>query len=299
MSTSPPSDRLGVFGDLALDVVVRAQESVRFGGDTAATIERRRGGAAATTAAVAASLGRLTTLFTASGTGPLADWLIAEMAASGADVVSLQCPGEPDTVVVVVGSDGERTMFPDRRCQPQRPPIEFDDLATLGWLHATSYGLADGDAMFNSLERAVAADIPISIDVSSTQVIENHGDELIELCRVLRPAVVLANGAEAAMLELGADRGLPGARATVVKKGPLGAEWRQPEAATVTLALEHPLPISVNTTGAGDAFAGGLLHAAMSGADRELSLGIAHQAATDWLASRETAVAADPTMVNR
>ncbi len=275
--------RLGVFGEVAVDIIVKTSEPVRFGSDTQSSVRRRRGGSAATTAVVAAQSGRPTTLFTTLGDDGLSDWLAGETTGAGVDVDAFQVRGEPDSVVVIVGTDGERTMFPDRHCQPQRPALTDEDLAGIGWLHATAYGLADGDALADTLNAAVRAGIGVSVDVSSCQVIEQFGDELIELCQTVRPDIVLANGAEAALLGLGKNGIVPGAGATVVKQGPLGAAWRRSTGPTEFVAVSQALPIRVNTTGAGDAFSAGLLAAVDRGCQPQEALALGHEASLAWI----------------
>lgn len=275
---------LVVVGDAAVDVLVRVEEPIRFGGDARSRVERTPGGSAATTARISAALGRPTRLVTAIGHDLDSRWLLEQL--DEVDVRAHVCDAPADTIVVLVDQQGERTMFPDRRCGPQLGAMTEDDLTGVGWLHAPAYGLLDGDALTTTCERARRLGIPFSIDLSSTQVIETMGWRLVEWCRELRPSIVFANGAEAALFGLGSDMPVEGADATIVKRGPLGAEWRRPGASTVSVAVPHTLPLSINTTGAGDAFAAGLLDAVDRSTTPTDALLAGHRAAADYLAAR-------------
>jgi sugar/nucleoside kinase (ribokinase family) len=126
----------------------------------------------------------------------------------------------------------------------------------------------------------------VSIDASSTGVLTDVGvDEAMDRFAALRPDVLFANADEAAMLDL-----LDWPGAVVVKRG-----GDPVEVAADGRRLTVPVPsvkAGVDTTGAGDAFAAGLLVAWIDGADWEAAATAGAASATRLLRSRPSEVRA-------
>src|ERR1700693_2809410 len=111
--------RIYSLGDLLLDVIVRADESVEP--DSEATAETRvgAGGQAANAAAWAASLGaepHFVGRRAADGAGELA---AAELSSRGVELHGPVVEGRNGVVVSLVGPDGKRTMLSDRGVAPR------------------------------------------------------------------------------------------------------------------------------------------------------------------------------------
>jgi sugar/nucleoside kinase (ribokinase family) len=101
------------------------------------------------------------------------------------------------------------------------------------------------------------------------------GRSFLDLVRESRPGVVFCNAAEAATLGVD-DDGLPGAGLVVVKRGAEAVLLRGDAVATVAVPR---IVRAVDTTGAGDAFAGGFLLALARGDDPVRAAGAGHAAA--------------------
>ncbi len=276
---------LVTLGDLAEDIVVELGGPVQFASDTAARIHRRRGGSAANTAEIAAALGHSARFVGQVGADAIGGALVEELAASGVDVSCVRRSGSTGTIVVLVDHDGERTMLTDRRTclDLDRPDPGWLDGASS--LHVPVYSLAGGPLAATTAtvigwahERGVA----VSIDASSVALLEQLGTEHVrELLTELRPDVVLANADEARTLSI--DGPLAGA-VTVVKRGPGPATVHRLGCAPTdvpALAVEG----AGDTTGAGDAFAAGIVTARW----RDDPIGACragHRAAADLLRRR-------------
>jgi len=270
---------LGVLGDLVEDVVVWADGPAARGTDTAARIFRSRGGSAANVAATAAPL--VPTRFLGCvGADALGDALVAQLAQAGVDV-RVQRRGRTGSVVVLVEPDGERTMLPDRAAAAHLQPLAAGDLDGVALLHAPAYGL-DGGSTADVLEDLLGR-LPVSIDASSTAVLERLGPARVRaLVERVRPVVLLANADEARVLELGTRR-IP-AVTTVVKDGArrttvLHADGR------VEQVDVPPGAVVRDSTGAGDAFAAGLLGALLQGQGVGAGVVAGHALARQVLAS--------------
>jgi len=266
--------RLGVVGDMTEDIVVLMGAEFAPGSDTPSRIVRRQGGSAANVAVAASSL-VATRFYGCVGDDECGDWLECELAGAMLSTtweVRLQVSdvAPTGTIVVLVDAKGERHMFPDRGANTQLLPIEDAQLRELTALHATAYSLTD-EPTAGSVTAALTTlrdwGRVTSLDVSSTTVIKLIGlEHMLGMLDSLRPTFVMANAAEAALLGLDVI-GASASYVVLVKRGPgpalvrtrLGA-WEVP-----TTALEVE-----DTTGAGDAFAAGVLaHVINSGLTHE------------------------------
>lgn len=276
-------------GDLVEDVVVRVLGPVVTGSDTPAEIERRPGGSAANVARVAASLACPARLLAATGGDAAGAALRTELAGRGVEVVG-PATGTTATIVVLVDPAGERTFLTDRRaCVALTATAEELHRAVDGvqWVHAPAYGLTDEPmraTVLAALAVARASGARLSVDVSSVHVIDRLGGRhpARDVLGDLGADLVLANRQEAAALDL-VEHPLPGA-ASVVKQGPdPSLVWS--DGHWVAVPTQRRL-VGVDTTGAGDAFAAGLLAALVRGEDLLDAAGMGNDAAAAFLEAR-------------
>jgi sugar/nucleoside kinase (ribokinase family) len=171
---------------------------------------------------------------------------------------------------VLVEPGGERTMLPDAGANAALAPAPLPDDA--GHLHVAGYALLHPGSRAAALALMAAArlaGLPVSVDPSSAAPLARTGPAAF-LDWVRDVDVLLPNRDEAAVLTGEADpeaaaRALAvHAREVVVKLGADGALWT--DGARVERAAAFPVA-EADTTGAGDAFAAGLLSARVRGAD--------------------------------
>ncbi len=272
-----------VVGDVMVDVVAAATESLAHASDTDARVRWTGGGAAANVAAWLASERVPVALVARAGADVAGRGAVAELRDAGVDVhVAVDDDRATGTCVVVIGVDGERTMLPDRGANLALAP---DDLpaqlfAAGGHLHLSGYVLLhDGPraAGLAALDHAREAGMTISIDPASAAPLVACGVERV-LGWIGGVDLLLPNLDEARVLTgeeepEAAARALVGrasVREVVVTLGADGALWT--DGREVIRSAAPALDRVVDTTGAGDAFAAGWLAARRAGADPRTAL---------------------------
>jgi sugar/nucleoside kinase (ribokinase family) len=263
------SGRIIVVGDVITDVLVVFAGPLRVGTDTPARIEQTGGGSAANTAAWLASLGTPVTLVGVVGTDAAGADRLAELAAGGV-ACAVRRTGDASTgSVVVLSRAGERSMLTDRGANLRLSTVDID-AALAGapdavHLHLSGYVLFDEasrPAGRHALRAAKERGLTTSVDAASAAPLR-RAEAFLDWVR--GADLLLANADEAAVLPASLTDYV---RYAVVKRGARGARWLGPPAAEVPA---EPATV-VDVTGAGDAFAAGLLSAWCSGASSEEAL---------------------------
>jgi ribokinase len=273
--TPRPGGRLIVVGDLVTDVLVAHPGPIRPGSDTSASIRVGGGGQAANTAAWLASAGHPVTLVAAVGDDVAGRDRVAELTAAGVHCAVRAHPGTPTGSVVVLSGPDERTMITDRGAALLLDPADVVAAVAAtaaGHLHLSGYPLlhagsrAAGRA---ALAAAAARGLTTSVDAASAAPLRQAGPERF-LDWVRDADLLLCNADEADVLAGPgpaadqAERLTAYVRQAVVKRGPAGATWAA-RGGTVHSVPGRRVPV-VDPTGAGDAFAAGLLGAWVRGA---------------------------------
>lgn len=295
---TPP--RVVVVGDLITDVVAVLAGPLMTGSDTPAEIRFTGGGQAANTAAWLGALGMPVTLVGAVGDdGPGRD-RVAELERGGVDCAVTRVPEVPTGTVLVLATSDERTMVTERGANlwlsPAAVDAALDAAPDAGHLHLSGYTLLDAGSRPAGLRALAAArerGLSISVDAASAAPLRRVGAAGF-LSWVRGIDLLLVNAAEARVLAGGLDPAAQGrvlsasARRVVVKRGAAGAVWVDRDA-MVAVTPTRRMTV-VDPTGAGDAFAAGLLSTWLTGATPEAVL----QRAGDLGASAVGQVGARP-----
>jgi sugar/nucleoside kinase (ribokinase family) len=254
-----------VVGDVATDVVVLLSGEPAPGSDRPAAITTRGGGAGANVAAHLAALGTPVLLAGCIGDDAAGTALAAELTAAGVQLALRAVPGSATgTVVSLVEPDGQRSMLADRGANLALRPDDVPAPTPGGHLHLSGYTLLDPGpraAGLAALAAAVAAGCTVSLDPASTGPLAGYGVGRW-LDDTAAATLLLPNTDEARLLTGCADvteaaRALAARHPVVaVSLGSDGALWVTRDVLVHRPA--HPAAV-VDTTGAGDAFAAGLL----------------------------------------
>jgi sugar/nucleoside kinase (ribokinase family) len=269
-----------VVGDVATDVVAVLAGDPAPGSDRPASIRSRGGGAGANVAVHLAQLGTQVTLAGCIGDDAAGHVLAAELTAAGVRPALRTVPGvATGTVVSLVEPDGQRSMLADRGANLALQPGDVPAPLPGGHLHLSGYTLLDPGpraAGLAAIAAAAAAGCTVSVDPASTGPLTRYGVDRW-LADTAMATVLLPNADEARLLTgcpevADAARALARRHAVVaVSLGPDGALWAAEHVLVHRPA--HPTTV-IDTTGAGDAFAAGLLSAwlASPGVDPEVAL---------------------------
>jgi ribokinase len=269
--------RIVVLGDVMVDVVARLDGAVVPGSDSPARIAFHGGGSAANVAAWLAFAGLRPALVARVGDDDRGRAADAELRAAGVDArLTADLKRPTGTCVVLVSPGGERSMIPDPGAGDRLAPSDLpgDLLGPGRHLHVAGYSLlraALRTAAMSAMARARESGMSVSVDPSSAALLSPAFLDLACGADLLLP-----NATEAAALTgeddperaalLLAER-VP---EVVVKRGELGALWT--DGRSVVRAEAAPMAAAVDSTGAGDAFAAGLLAARLDGAEPEAAL---------------------------
>jgi sugar/nucleoside kinase (ribokinase family) len=244
--------RVAVVGSVAEDEVLYLAEPFREGAHLeCAKRERRLGGGAANAAVPLRHAGHEVVVVSPLGADERGDWLLGELRAAGIDTSAIvRVDGETTRSLILVDPDGERTIVNVHRAREER----------LG----ERLSRTEADALYvRSRETDLAA--PMAAIARRATVVAH----VPPLTRGARPAHILL-GSESDLPEpfvgdpWDAGEGIAGSllRWVVMTMGAHGAEAVSAEERIATPA---PAVSAVDTTGAGDVFAAGLVHALLDG----------------------------------
>jgi sugar/nucleoside kinase (ribokinase family) len=269
--------RIVVLGDVMVDVVTRLSVPLAPGSDAPAVIRFHGGGSAANTATWLARAGVEPVLVGRVGDDERGRGASEELRLAGVETALAIDPELPTgSCVVLVGPEGERTMAPDAGANDALREIDLADelLASAAHLHVAGYALlrsGSRPAARAAIARALERGITVSVDPSSAALLS---PEFLD--HAAGAGLLLPNADEAWMLSGERDSERAGrALATrfgevVVTLGADGALWTDGRASVRAQAV--PVDDAVDSTGAGDAFAAGLLAARLDGAGPEEAL---------------------------
>ena len=261
--------KIATFGDVNIDVLLDVDGLPRKGGEVFSTRRRELlGGSAANTAVVLARLGFESALMGAVGDDDAGHRALYGLGSAGVSThlvsVSETHPTAMNTVMVT--PDGERTMIGARGANVYYTPDPGWDEG-VDWLHVSGYSLMEGPQQRSALDVIAAArerSIPCSLDVpvgvgakiwsllsdilGGFRVVSGSRRALVELTDSSDPVALLAGGPTVIAVTSGADPLLV-----------MAGDER--------ISLTPPAVDAVDVTGAGDAFAAGLIAAGLSDLD--------------------------------
>ena len=267
--------RVVVIGDVINDLIVRPQGPVAVDSDTASKIERSPGGSGANQAAWLGALHTPVRFVARVGASDLA-YHRAALEKFGVEACLARDEDHATgTIVVLVGPDGERSMFTDRGANTsvREADLPVQLLENVALLHVSGYQFFESttrSVIRDLWTRASEAGIATSVDPASVAGLEQVGAEpFLEWTSGAR--FIFPNLDEACFLT---GRSEPDAivaellrhySVVALKLGRAGALVASTEGETVQVDAQ-PAQF-LDSTGAGDAFCAGFLASWMRGAD--------------------------------
>lgn len=253
-------------GDVMLDVVAVLQTDINYGSDTPSRISTHGGGAAGNVASWSRISGATTRIVARVGDDHAGISLLSEFEALGVEHGECAVPGAATGVVVVlVDGAGERSMFPDSGANSDLSPADLPNLSGIEVVYLSGYSLLNSRSRAGVLEiiaKIQAAEIPIFYDPATVGRMRHV--ELNEIRGWLpQMSVLLMNEEEATFItesrdiERALDELLKFAPTVIIKRGVDGAVGKSRNGELITVPAFATKV--VDTTGAGDAFAGGFI----------------------------------------
>ena len=265
-------------GDLALDVISQLKEPINYGNDTASRISSHPGGQAANVATWITRTHSKAQLVARVGNDPVGFALISDLDKYGVEHMNLMHSGRPTGVVVIlVDSNGERTMFPDNGANADLEVSDLPPLADVDGVYVSGYALLDfrsREAVLSMIAKIKAAGKPIYFDPTTTGAMKIVSrDEVLSWVKLMDG--ILLNSEEA--LYLGdakdvetAEKNLTAYTPFVVIK--LGSRGAMAVHGDIVARVSAVTTNVVDTTGAGDSFAAGFIPKWLETNDLEAAL---------------------------
>jgi sugar/nucleoside kinase (ribokinase family) len=265
-------------GDLALDVISQLKEPINYGNDTASRISSHPGGQAANVSTWITRTHSKAQLVARVGNDPVGFALISDLDKYGVEHMNLMHSGRPTGVVVIlVDSNGERTMFPDNGANADLEVSDLPPLDDVDGVYVSGYALLDfrsREAVLSMIAKIKAAGKPIYFDPTTTGAMKIVSrDEVLSWVKLMDG--ILLNSEEA--LYLGDSKDVETAEKNltaytplvVIKLGSRGAMAVHKEIVAKVSAVTTNV---VDTTGAGDSFAAGFIPKWLETNDLEAAL---------------------------
>ena len=262
--TTKANSRICVIGDINVDVITLLSGPLQKNTDTTSVNAITLGGSTCNMAVWLTHLGANADLVSAIGDDVLGTWVITQLQAFGVSDSNIKSLAHTrtGTCVILVDETGARSMMPDFGAnllqavdQKLERLISESDIVVMSaysFLRPESRKFA-----LDVLECVERSSARMVIDAASSSPIENTGPDKVR-AYLARADLVLANEDEFAALEIEApDNWTSEFQNLIVKRGPRGALWLKRGQEVASVKAEDVKII--DTTGAGDAFAAGLL----------------------------------------
>jgi sugar/nucleoside kinase (ribokinase family) len=272
--TTTANSLICVIGDINVDVITLLSGPLQKNTDTTSVNAITLGGSTCNIAVWLTHLGAKADLVSAIGDDVLGTWVITQLQAFGVSDENIRTvtSNRTGTCVILVDETGARSMMPDFGAnlvqsvdQQLENLISESDIVVMSaysFLRPESRKFA-----LDVLECVERSSARMVIDAASSSPIEKAGPDKVR-AYLARADLVLANEDEFAALEIGAPNNWTAEfQNLILKRGPRGALWLKRGQEVASVKAEDVKVI--DTTGAGDAFAAGLLSQLQHRADWE------------------------------
>lgn len=236
------------------------------------SVNRCAGGSAANTIIGVADFGGTAAYAGKVGNNALGEFFLADMRKMGVTIEVPPAEGRTGTCVVLITPDAQRTMLTSLGVSATLGPGDVDEaeIRKAGYLYVEGYlftGEATKAAALKSIELAKKNNVKVAFTVSDPFLIQHHRDEFLEL--IEGPVDLLFCNLEEARSLTGMHDAIEAAREihrhaenvalTLGRNGSILMHDGE------VIAIEGVTVEPVDTTGAGDMYAAGLLYGITSG----------------------------------
>lgn len=262
--TTNANSRICVIGDINVDVITLLSGPLQKNTDTTSVNAITLGGSTCNMAVWLTHLGATADLVGAIGDDVLGTWVITQLQAFGVSDQNIRNVNNnrTGTCVILVDETGARSMMPDFGANlVQSVDQHLENLISeSGIVVMSAYTFLRPESRkfaLDVLECVERSNARMVIDAASSSPIEITGPDKVRKY-LARADLVLANEDEFAALGQGApDNWTSEFKNLILKRGPRGALWLKHGKEVASVKAEDIKVI--DTTGAGDAFAAGLL----------------------------------------
>ncbi|MSW47079.1 MAG: hypothetical protein F2704_01630 [Actinobacteria bacterium] len=258
--------RILCIGDIMLDVIAFVPPALNYGEDTPSTIVTRGGGAGANVASWAKSAGAESFLIARVGDDPAGVAVIAELDALGVQHSQRAVPElSTGVVVILVDPTGERTMIPDSGANAGLTIADLPNLSDFDAAYISGYSLLNPlsrDGVLEMITEIRAKSIPIFFDPTTIGGMAHVELHTIHGWLSLMDTLLMneeesfyltsENEIESALASL-----LKFSPTAVIKRGSFGAVGKNRSGVYFSAPAKET--VAIDTTGAGDSFAGGFI----------------------------------------
>lgn len=271
---------IAVLGCVVQDIVVKPVGRLVPGGSTMSQILFAPGGFGPNVAWTAALEGAAIRFVGQAGADGVGEALTRSLEAVGVEV-AVTHKGTTCCVVVLVDEDGHRTMAYDTSSFTlSADDVTEEQLAGVCLLHLYENMFDDitADGAWRAVELVRASGGLVSLDVGNIARIQLKGrDPFMALVDKVAPEVLFANEEEAGALWPSGRVSAPGL--AIVKHGAWPTVAYSPHGDELLTIAVPPVPHVLDTTGAGDAMAGGFLAAWAAGRGLQEAIEAGHRTA--------------------
>lgn len=277
-------------GDVMLDVIAVLQTEIHYGSDTPSKISTHGGGAAGNVASWSQVSGAPTRIVARVGNDPAGFAIVSEFDGLGVEHGDCIVPGtQTGVVIVLVDLAGERPMFPETGANAGLSLRDLPDLEGIEVVYLSGYSLLDDVSRPGVLEMIAKiheAKIPIFFDPATVGGMSQVDTDEVRGWLALMSALFM-NEEEATFLtghtqlESALEALLESAPTAIIKCGSKGAigKTRGKELVKIDAMPTHV----IDTTGAGDSFAGGFIAAWLHNQDLKICMEAGASAAAQCL----------------
>jgi sugar/nucleoside kinase (ribokinase family) len=266
-----------VWGEPSLDTVVALVGDEKRGSRNQAMINDDVGGSGANTASSLSLLGVNTALIGFLGSDQTGQNIEAELRSRRISLIMGRTPTNRRTVSLA-RSDGTRTMYGTEGDQysSSEDLTEQVRLLRCNCFHVslTSLLRSRHSLIYRTIEHLRACGAVISMDAGNDVEIRSSSSEIPKIFNQIQPDIVFANEEEADALS-STSLDLRSLRMLVIKKGSSPCEIQQKDGESLTVPIPRKT-VAVDTTGAGDAFAAGMLGGLIRGLSPTMSSTLGH-----------------------